>query len=270
GLLDDVIDVARTDPDAAQLLSGTPTEGAGPTTVVIGGGTRGTYEVIVTAAVSGTEVTATLGPVAVRPLSAAEPVTTAAPVALEIAVGGGELLAVTAEPVAGSAFLEVRLIGDDGFSMSPIPWASASVPGGPATILVGGDTGVDDVVVVTSSDATTEVRATAAPVAVRPLPDGQTVGIAAPAAFEVAIGDGQVLDVSAVPGAGGGSVEILVFGPDGYAFGPTWSGASSVPGGPATATVGADGRSGTYRVVINATGADRTVTATVSEASPPD
>ena len=221
--------------------------GAGHHLVRVSGyeGTLGSFEIVA-------------APLDVGELAQGDSVAATTPVAVEVEVGSGELLSFVVESDDPESLLSIRIIDPDGRDTGG---SVSSDAGEPATALLEGTSAGTYKLIVGSAEPDTDFNASFEPVTAQDLREDETVSVAAPAAFDVDVIEGQTLTFTAEPESADVLLSVSVENTDG----PTGTvGTSPSAGEPAQVSIG--GIPGSYRLIVSSSGARPEVTATLRAA----
>lgn len=190
-----------------------------------------------------------------------ESLTAIAPVVFDVEVGTGDLLSFDATSDDPESVLSIQVIDPDGFPTgSGGGWLAA---GQPATALLDGAFPGTYKIVVGSAEPDTNITATMQPVESVTLVEDEPVTVAAPASFDVEVVEGQTVTFIAEPEAADGDLTVSVQGADGFPTGATST--SPSPGESASVSLGG-GAPGSYRIIVNYSGAPTDVTVSLQPA----
>ena len=227
----------------SRLLTGGP----GQYQVRVGGfdGSVGSFEIVA-------------APLNTAGLVEGESSTATTPVAFDVEVEPGDLLSFDAESEDPESVLNIQVIDPDG-----LPTGGASLDAGaPATAILDGALPGSTSVIVGSAEPDTDIIATIRRVESADLLEDEPVTVAAPAAFDVDVIEGQTLTFTAQPDAEDSFLDVSVQDADGNL---TDSASAPSAGEPATVSLGG-GFPGRYRIVVSYSGAPTDVTATLQAA----
>lgn len=265
---DAFVEVRIYDPDgiptdfARSNLSGDPVAVAVDS---FGAGLTGTYRLAVTSTEPNDQITASLDTVTARRLDVGRSDPVAAPAAFDVTAPPGEPIVFTAAPGTDDAFVDVTVHDPGGFPIA----SERSLDGGdPVAVVIGtggGRFAGDYRVIVTSTDPRGRITPSVARLESVPLVAGTPVVTNAQAAFDVDVADGQLLVFTAQSTSFADLIDIQVSDPDGFAVA---FGQSTSPGVPATVLISGEARSGRYQVIVNSTGAESELTATLDAIEP--
>ncbi len=178
--------------------------------------------------------------------------------AFDVEVEPGDLFSFNAESEDPESVLNIQVIGPDG-----LPTGGASLDAGaPATAILDGAVPGSYQVIVGSAEPDTDIIATIRRVESADLLEDEPVTVAAPAAFDVDVIEGQTLTFTAQPDAEDSFLDVSVQDADGNL---TDSASAPSAGEPATVSLGG-GFPGRYRIVVSYSGAPTDVTATLQAA----
>ena len=186
------------------------------------------------------------------------PSTATAPVAFGVEVEPGDLLSFDAESEDPESVLNIQVVDPDGSQTGGVSLDA----GAPATVLLDGAVPGFYSIIVGSTEPDTDIIATIRRVESVDLLEDEPVTVAAPAAFDVDVIEGQTLTFTAQPDAEDSFLDVSVQDADGN---ETGSARAPEAGEPATVSLGG-GFPGRYRIVVSYSGAPTDVTATLQAA----